>query len=346
MTREKQNAPRSELVRQRRTQQTQQRLTQTRKTVYRPETVYLPVPPRPVKQTRAPQGKATRPAALKVLSAKKSRRQRYDIAFSMGRTDVRTPGIAIPQFGTRWLSGLLCAALIFILYSVWTSATFKVSGAEISGNQRLGETEINAALRVIGQPIFVAIPAKMTENLLSDYPDLSSVDVHVAFPNRIIVNVIERTPLIAWYQDGKMAWIDAQGMAFSPRGQAGNLISVVANGDPPTGGSPPPVQVDPQNAGAGPAQDFSQKPPFLDPAMVQVITVLYPYVPGGASLLYDTQFGLGWQDMRGWQVYFGQNSDDIPLKLNVYQAIVDRLTNQGIQPALISMEYLDAPFFR
>ncbi|MDP3184332.1 MAG: FtsQ-type POTRA domain-containing protein [Anaerolineales bacterium] len=327
MTRTKQNTPRSELVRQRRTQQTQQRLTQTRKTVYRPETVYLPVPPRPVKQTRTPRGKATRPAA------KKSRRQRYDIAFSMGRTDVRTPGIALPQFGTRWLSGLLCAALIFILYSVWTSATFMLSGAEISGNQRLGETEINAALRVIGQPIFVAIPAKMTENLLNDYPDLSSVDVHVAFPNRIIVNVIERTPLIAWYQDGKMAWLDAQGMAFPPRGQPGNLISVVANGDPP------PVQVNPTQA-------TSQKPPFLDPALVQVITVLYPYIPGGASLLYDTQFGLGWQDMRGWQVYFGQNSDDIPMKLNVYQAIVDRLTNQGIRPALISVEYLDAPFFR
>lgn len=340
MTRTKQNTPRSELVRQRRTQQTQQRLTQTRKTVYRPETVYLPVPPRPVKQTRTPQGKATRPAALKVLSAKKSHRQRYDIAFSMGRTDVRTPGIALPQFGTRWLSGLLCAALIFIIYSMWTSATFKLSGAEISGNQRLGGTEINAALRVIGQPIFVAIPAQMKENLLNAYPDLSSVDVHVAFPNRIIVDVVERTPLIAWYENGTMALIDAQGMAFPPRGQAENLISVVANG------SPPPVQVDPQNAGAGPAQFSNQKTPFLDPAMVQAITVLYPYIPGGASLLYDTEFGLGWQDVRGWQVYFGQNSDDIPMKLNVYQAIVDRLSNQGIRPSLISVEYLDAPFFR
>lgn len=161
MTRTKENTPRSELVRQRRTQQTQQRLTQTRKTVYRPETVYLPMPPRPVRQTRTSKGKA-----------KKSRRQRYDIAFSMGRTDVRTPGIALPQFGTRWLSGLLCAALIFILYSVWTSATFMLSGAEISGNQRLVETEITAALRVIRQPIFMAIPAQMAANLLADYPDL------------------------------------------------------------------------------------------------------------------------------------------------------------------------------
>ena len=31
---------------------------------------------------------------------------------------------------------------------------------------------------------------------------------------------------------------------------------------------------------------------------------------------------------------------------NVYQAIVDTLTSQGIQPSLISVEYLDAPFYK
>jgi len=327
MSRTKQELPRAELVRQRRTQQTHKRLTQTRKTVYRPETVYMPVTPRLVKQTRTPKGKAARPAT------KKPRRQRYDIAFSMGRADVRTPGIAIPQLGTRLLSSLLCAALIFSLYTIWTSSTFKVNGTEISGNQRLGENEINAALQIIGQPIFMAIPAQIAANILADYADLSSAEVHVVFPNRIIVSVAERISLIAWYQDGTMAWIDAQGVAFPPRGKAGNLISVVANGNPP------PVQLDPQQA-AG------QMPPFLDPAMVQVICTLNPFIPGGAPMIYDTTYGLGWQDARGWQVYFGQNTDDIPLKLKVYQAIVDMLTNKGIRPTLISVEYPNAPFYR
>ena len=327
MSRTKQELPRAELVRQRRTRQTHQRLTKTRKTVYRPETVYLPVTPRPVKLTRTPKGKAVRPAT------KKPRRQHYDIAFSMGRADVRTPGIAIPQLGTRMLSGLLCAALIFSLYTIWTSSTFKVNGVEISGNQRLGENEINAALQIIGQPIFMAIPTQIAANILADYPDLSSAEVHVVFPNRINVSVVERTPLIAWYQDGTMAWIDAQGMAFPPRGKAGNLISVVANGNPP------PVQLDPQQA-AG------QTHPFLDPAMVQVIITLNSFIPGGEPMIYDMTYGLGWQDTRGWQVYFGQNTDDIPMKLNVYQAIVDTLTKKGILPTLISVEYLNAPFYR
>lgn len=343
MSRMKQELPRAELVRQRRTQQSQRRLTQTQKTVYRPETVYLPVTPRPVKQTRTPKGKAPRTARDKAArpSAKKPRRQHYDIAFSMGRADVRTPGIAIPQFGTRILSALLCAALIFGLYTLFTSPTFKVNGAELSGNQRLGETEINAALRIVGQSIFEAVPAQIEANLLNDYPDLSSVEAHVVFPNRVIVNVSERTPLIAWYRDGTMAWIDAQGVAFPPRGQApGNLISVVANGNPL------PLQLDPQSTGAGPAQAAVQKPPFLDPATVQAISTLSAYVPGGAPMIYDTTYGLGWQDTRGWQVYFGQNTDDIPMKLNIYQAIVDTLTGQGIRPTLISVEYLESPFYR
>jgi len=327
MSRMKQDLPRAELVRARRTQQTHQRLTQTQKTVYRPETVFLPVTPRLVKQTRTPKGKAARP------TTKKPRRQHYDIAFSMGRTDVRTPGIAIPQFGTRIFSTLLCAALIFSLYTIWTSSTFKVNGAEISGNQRLGEDEINAALQFIGQPIFMAIPTQITANILADYPDLSSAEVHIVLPNRIIVSVAERIPLIAWYQDGTMAWIDAQGVAFPPRGKSGNLISVVANGNPP------PVQLDPQQA-AG------QTHPFLDPAMVQVIITLNSFIPGGAPMIYDMTYGLGWQDTRGWQVYFGQNTDDIPMKLKIYQAIVDTLTNKGIRPTLISVEYLNAPFYR
>ncbi|MBI4771288.1 MAG: FtsQ-type POTRA domain-containing protein, partial [Chloroflexi bacterium] len=353
MTRKNQDLSRAELVRQRRMQQTTRRLTQTKKTVYRPETVYLPVMPRPVKQTRTPQGKAPRTTRDKAArnardkaprtarpGAKKSRRQHYDIAFSMGRADVRTPGIAIPQFGTRLLSALLCAALIFGLYTLFTSPAFKVNAAEISGNQRLGETEINAALRIVGQPIFEAVPAQIEANLLNDYPDLSSAEVHIAFPNRVIVSVSERTPLIAWYRDGTMAWIDAQGVAFAPRGPGENLISVVANGNPP------PLQLDPQNAGAGPAQAAVQKPPFLDPATVQAISTLSAYVPGGAPMVYDTTYGLGWQDARGWQVYFGQNTDDIPMKLNIYQAIVDTLTGQGIRPTLISVEYLESPFYR
>jgi hypothetical protein len=55
---------------------------------------------------------------------------------------------------------------------------------------------------------------------------------------------------------------------------------------------------------------------------------------------------MGWQDARGWSVYFGQTTRDVPMKLNVYQSILDTLSKQGIQPTLISLAYLDAPFYK
>jgi hypothetical protein len=85
---------------------------------------------------------------------------------------------------------------------------------------------------------------------------------------------------------------------------------------------------------------------FLDPAVVQAVVTLYPQVPGGAPLIYDPKYGVGWQDPRGWTVYFGRNTQEIPMKQKVYQAILDKITKQGVQPTLISVEYLDAPFYK
>ena len=80
--------------------------------------------------------------------------------------------------------------------------------------------------------------------------------------------------------------------------------------------------------------------------MVQAILTLAPKIPAGMPMIYDPNYGMGWQDARGWSVYFGQTTRDVPMKLVVYQSIVDSLTSQGIQPTLISVEYLDAPFYK
>ena len=328
-----QKTSRAEFVRQRRTlrraqgsasqkpkAQTAQRTTQTARQTYHPASVYLPVEPRPVAR-RVPN-----------RAAKSSRRNGYDIAFTLGRADVRAPALSIPQLGPRWVSAALTLLLGFILYTMWTATPFTVTAAEVIGNQRLGAAEINAMLGMIGQPVFKAVPARMEANLRTAYADLEAVHIRVGFPNRISVDVVERMPVLAWYQNGVVTWIDASGMSFTPRGDVPGLVLVAANG------APTQVPLDP----ALPL--YEQK--FIAPEMVQALTVLAPVVPAGMAMIYDPQYGMGWQDPRGWTVYFGQNTQDIPMKLVVYQAIVDTLTRQGVQPSLISVEYLNAPFYK
>ena len=62
--------------------------------------------------------------------------------------------------------------------------------------------------------------------------------------------------------------------------------------------------------------------------------------------MYTAGHGLGWKDPRGWEVYFGMNLKDMEMKLRVYKTLVKRLGKEKIQPQLISVEYVHAPYYR
>jgi len=316
---------RANFVRQRRTPKTAsphslKRTTQIARKTYHQDSVYLPVEPRLV------------PRRTPSRAIKNPRSKGYAIAFSLGRADVHAPALNLPELGARWVSTGLTVLLGFILLTMWTASPFTVKGADVIGNQRIGAAEINAMLGLIGQPIFKAVPNLIEANLHTAYADLASIKVRVGFPNRITVNVVERTPVLAWYQDGVVTWIDANGVAFTPRGEVPGLIQVEANGTPTH------VLLDPA------LPIYSQK--FIAPEMVQAMTVLARDVPAGMPMTFDPLYGMGWQDPRGWSVYVGQDAKDIAMKKNVYQAIVDTLLLQGVQPSLISVEYLNAPFYK
>jgi hypothetical protein len=166
----------------------------------------------------------------------------------------------------------------------------------------------------------------------ADYPELAKVSVNVIFPNHLRVAVVERTPILEWHQDGDIKWIDANGFAFPRRGDVPGLIQISSSSNPP---KPP---VDPQKS--------LEDQLFIEPKMVQAILTLYPQVPEGAPMIYDSKYGMGWQDPRGWSVYFGQNTQEIEMKKQIYQAILDTFSQQGTRPTLVSVAYLDAPFYK
>ncbi len=297
-----------------------QKTVQTTRKTYHQDSVYLPAKPRLV------------PRHGTTHAGKTSTRKGYDIAFSVGSTKIHAPALNIPQLGPRWVSAGMTLILGFMLMTMWTASPFIVKGAELTGNQRIGVTDINAVLGLVGEPIFKAVPAQIEANLHTAYSDLASINVKVGFPNKVIVDVIERMPVLAWYQNGVVTWIDASGVAFTPRGEVQGLIQVVATGAPAN------IPLDTSHP------IYDQK--FISPEMVQAMSVLARDIPAGMPMTYDPVYGMGWQDPRGWNVYFGQDAKNISMKKNVYQAIVDTLLLQGVQPTLISVEYLNAPFYK
>ena len=315
---EKKEFSRSELVRLRREKENTQRIQRVAQEATRP---MPPVTTRAKPSDAAPKRKTPR-----------NTRRRFRIALSkMPRTDIRSISIPRPRFGWRFVSFSLAAILGLTLYFAFNLPQLRVTEAQIVGNQIITPADVNSVLNISGRPIFMLIPAQLETRLRLNFPELVSVRVNISLPNLVTVNVAERNPVVRWEQGSGYTWVAEDGVAFKPRGEKPELISVVAESAPPAGGS---------------AADPLNPAPFISVDMVLALKGLAGHVPPGIPILYDARMGFGWNDPRGWRVYFGATASDVELKMRVYESLVESLTQRGIRPALINVTFPTAPYYR
>ncbi|HAV76115.1 MAG TPA: hypothetical protein DCX53_02050 [Anaerolineae bacterium] len=311
---------RAELVRRRREQEHAKHLEYASKIAARP----IPtVVSRTKQKTVGPVHKPTRAG---------NARRRFNIALHMPRTDVRSISIPRPRVGWRLFSFVFASLLGAAIYFAFELPELRVTEAKLTGNQMLTQAEMNSVLDIAGQPVFLLTTSEIETRLRLNYPELASVRVNVSLPNLVTIKITERSPVIRWEQGGGYTWVAQDGIAFRPRGELVGLISVVAL-------SAPPVE------GIG-SDDPLTPAPFISVEMVQALKGLDAHVPPGASILYDKDYGFGWNDPRGWRVHFGTSANDVELKIRVYESMVSSLTQRGIRPAMINVMYPTAPYYR
>jgi cell division septal protein FtsQ len=313
---EKKDLSRSDQVRLRRENNTTKRVQRARKDATRPT---------PPVTSRAPQAGA----APKRKPAQNARR-RYQVALSAA-SDARPISIPRPRLGVRLLSFLIVLIIAGAIYGAYTLPYFRVTEAKVTGNQLISAQELSAAMSIMGQPIFLVKPSDLETRLRLNYPELASAKVSISLPNVVAVEVVERKPVVRWEQAGSYTWIAEDGVAFRPRGEIPELISVTAI-------SAPILDLR--------ASDPLNPVPFISPGMIQALKGLGTHVPPGMPILYDPTLGFGWNDPRGWSVYFGTSSYDVELKMRVYETLVNSLTQRGIQPVMVNVTYPTAPYYR
>lgn len=260
---------------------------------------------------------------------RKEARRRYPLKLASEGAELHLPALPVLRFGWRAISSLLLASLLLALYAVLTAPMFTINRVELAGAERINAQDINTALGVAGSPIFAVQPAQMASLLSEAFPELEALSVRVAFPARVVVQVDERQPTIAWEQSGLTVWVDAAGIAFIPEGEVENLVTVQAV-------EPPPPLV-----GEGYARHQ-----LIRPEMVSAILTLSEHAPEGVSLLFDPELGFGWTDPGGWLAYFGAEPLNIEQRLAVYQSIVAELNGRGLTPTIISVAHLHGPYYR
>jgi cell division septal protein FtsQ len=266
-------------------------------------------------------------------------RRRFDLSLSVPGAEMRLPAIPQVTFGMRLISGVMVVGLVFMLYFLWNSPTFRVNVAQITGLQRLSGQDVNTVLNITGKPIFQLNTAQLEDQLTQAFPEFSSVSVQIGFPNEVSVSVDERTPILTWKQDGRTVLVDPNGFAFPQRELTGGAPSLVIEA------SGPPPALQPAVPEAAGSENIDQQAQFIPVEMVSAILSMSAVAPANSTLIYNKDHGLGWKDAQGWEAYLG-DVHDIDMKLKVYQALVKQLKKDRLKPVLISVEYVHNPYYR
>lgn len=257
--------------------------------------------------------------------------------------ELQLPAFPQLQFGSRFISGAIFFLSLAVVFSFSSLNTFEVSSINLHGSQRLGAEAILSRVDMIGKTIISIDPGEVKKDIIESFPSLKSVKVSAGLPASVNIQVTERDPIILWQNENPL-WIDEEGVTFPVRGEAQTLLTVVAKG------SPPEIEAEEDSESTQSEEELSifqkQQYPPTSQEFVQGILALSDYLPEEAVLQFDPQFGLGWQDPRGWLVYFGNDISEIEMKLAEYEVIIKNLQEKNLNPALISLEFLHSPFYR
>jgi cell division septal protein FtsQ len=281
---------------------------------------------------------------------KSSVRKAYTMTLASTGTEVRLPIIAPIHIGWRLLSGFLTVLMLACIGFFLFSPYMKVSGMTIDGLQRLNTEEVAKDLGVSNKRIYTIDASALRKKLATDYPDLANVKIQVTLPAKVKLSVNERAPVLAWTYDGKTMWIDQDGFIFPVRGDAAPAITVQGAGAPPLVSK---VSNDILQELSSEVQPVAAKTPEpeeivsqMDGTVLAAINKLNGIMPPGTLLAYSDSDGLGWVDSNGWAVYIGLSTAKIDQQMVIYNAVVEELKKQGVTPSMISVEHVDAPFYR
>ncbi len=343
---------RADSARQRRSERSQQRASTVSNRVVNP------VNPRPV----TVRGRTFGTPIHRKAGTQRARRQFY-LSMDQAGAELRLPAITLTNPGWRLLSALIAILAAVGIFSFWNSPYFRIEAVEVNGLQRLSPADLTDTLNLENLSIVEVDPQAAVETLARLYPELVDVKVGVFVPNLVTITATERQPVMAWQKGDETSWIDAEGIIFPARGEAGALVTIYSESDLPRIAQvvEPPASESEQAAAEEEAQPgllarlatgekesagAANPPVKADPVLLAAAQGLSGLLPPETQIVYHSTHGLGWSDPQGWQVYIGKDLSEFEAKYAVYQHLAGYLAEQGLQPSLVSVEHLNAPFYR
>jgi hypothetical protein len=230
------------------------------------------------------------------------------------RRPLRVPSRkAILRFLRGFVLVLLVCAVAFGMYELLRLPELAIdrSTAEIGGAQRIPPLRIYEASGVDGRNIFLIRAGEIQDRVLS-LPGIARAEVHLRLPNRVIVDVVEHAPLVAWQGITTTVWLAEDGAEVP---QAGDL--------------PPLALTDETGVSLGESRR-------LWPLVLKNMAELHAAQPDVRELFYGKTEGLYYRTADGWAVWLG-DSGPMTAKLSLIGDAQQEIASRGQQPKVIDV---------
>jgi len=227
-------------------------------------------------------------------------------------------------FSWRIVSGLMILLLSGVLFLFFYSDVFYVTNIRVGGVNYITVEEVFTYAKIADYHVFWVTPDEVAENVTAS-PSIAAANVRIGWPpNMVTIEVEERDPALIWEQDGVAHWIDIQGNVMDIRQDRDDLVRIVVD--------------DPLYEGPIGNSDG------LDDEIVTAILQLQTLRPDIRSWRFHPDYGLGWRNDNGWDVWLGVG-EFMDEKLQIYEAQSASLIARGIQPGVFNIVNVDSPFY-
>ncbi|MCU0495908.1 MAG: FtsQ-type POTRA domain-containing protein [Anaerolineae bacterium] len=223
----------------------------------------------------------------------------------------------------RIFSALIVVSLSLVLLLFFISDAFYVRSISVAGLNYLQPDEIYRWADIADAHIFQLNEESVRQSILRS-PAIADAQVMIAWPpDSVRIAITEREPALLWEQDNQEYWIDLRGrILMTPPIERTDLLRVRVIGDAPA--------ITPET--------------LIDADVINGALQLRELIPNTNLLRYDPYNGLGFEDARGWDAWFGSGLD-MPVKILVYKSLTEDLQAKGITMQVVNVVDPDAPYY-
>jgi len=272
---------------------------------------------------------------------------RHQTYYKVGEhTELRMPALPVIKVGYRLVSGILFAGMTTLLILLLASPTFQVKGMGMVGNKRINKADVVAALNLENKSIFTVDPDELASELAIKFPEFADVKISIGFPAEIHIAVRERKPVLAWEANGKVVWLDGEGVVMPARGEVDALLTIQSDSNVPTLEETGAMKADKSAVAIDKNTKLQNSLSRIDQALFVKIIKFSEKVPEGASLTYTQDHGFGWTDTKGRTIFVGFKLENVELKMAEAHTILEELENRGKDVSILSVEHEHSPYYR